>query len=381
MRLLLDSVPVGSPGGLRLRDEIAGALVTTCPAGDEIVLASVDSSTTPALHTIRCSSIGTRWDRRAWWYGVQLPRLLRERRADAVYSLGGIVSRQMHAQAATIVSINNMVPFTPELLASRPWWSRAGLRYRLLRRAYVQSAKRADAIVLHSPYALSRLAGAHPAARHKTTVVLTGVPSDLQFDLDAPGSHPHGGRPYFFYLSALYRYKNHSRLLEAYAAALAERPELPDLLIAGLPADASYTEEVRRQIARLALGTRIQYLGSVERSSIPAWLHHATANVFPSTCETNSVVLAEVLGVGGALAAANIDSIQEVVQDAALLFDPFSVESITRSLVTLASDGALREDLRRRARRRAGDLSWQQVGLEIWNAAHQARARYDLRIG
>ena len=69
-------------------------------------------------------------------------------------------------------------------------------------------------------------------------------------------------------------------------------------MIAGLPADKSYYKKIQQLIRELNLQEKVEYIGVLNRKDIPAWLYHAHINFFPSCCETNSVVLAEMLGCG-----------------------------------------------------------------------------------
>ena len=185
--------------------------------------------------------------------------------------------------------------------------------------------------------------------------------------------------PCFVYLSAIGVYKNHLRLLQAYRRALDEEPELPELLIAGIPEEPDYLQRILAKIEELELEKKARYLGTVDRETIPAWLHHAEVNFFPSECETNSVVLAEILGVGGVLACSRCDPMPEVAGDAAELFDPHSVDEMADVMLRLHRQDERREELRQLARQRAAELSWDRCGEAIWKAAGTAKAAIERR--
>ena len=376
MRLLFDALTVGSPGILQLRDELIGALLVSAPADAEVTLLTAAGFTplrgSSQLKTVTLQKPPLGWAGRWWWYHLGLPAAARKHQADAVYSLSGILSRPLSRAAATVVTVNNMMPFTPERWTLYARHSRARLRYRMLRGRYVASLRAADAVVLHSRHALETVTPYTGDISSKTRVALTGVPSDLGFDVARPPAHPYGGRPYWLYFSAVYAYKNHLPWIDAYRRALSEAPDLPDLLVAGIPADRKHLTSIEAALQDPALKGRARYLGVLDRAAIPAWLHHAEVNWFPSTCETNSVALAEILGVGGVLACSEIAPMSEVAGGAARSFDPFSIPDMARAMVELQREEKLRAELRHRALARAAELSWRECGEAIWASVESA---------
>lgn len=375
LRLLVDSVPVGSPGILQLRDEFARVFASGRHGGEVVLLAAgpeVKPRHEGSLTVVPAPRPPAGWAGRWWWYHHELPRLVLAHRADVVFSMSGILSPRLRRTAATVTTVNNMLPFTPDSLRVYPAISTARVRLELLRRLYVSALKTADAVVLHSQHALDSVTPYAGDITSKTVVALTGVPTDLRGA--QLGAHPRGGEPYIFYFSAFYPYKNHLKLLAAYQQALAKRPTLPKLVLAGIPADVGYRDTVVAEIERLDLQGRVEHLGTLERTAIPTWLSHATVNVFASTCETNPVTIAEILALGGALMCSAVPPMTEIAGDAAATFDPESVESIATTMVALLDDPARRDQLRQRALHRAGELSWEACTDRIWEAALRADA-------
>jgi glycosyltransferase involved in cell wall biosynthesis len=384
LRLVIDSLTMGSPGGLALQRELSAALVRTRPAEASIVLIVPEGSPIAANQSLELRALrrpGLGWGR--WrWFQSGLPALLRRERADVLFSMSGQLSRRLRDTCGLITTVNNMWPFTPEMVAQTPLLSAMRLKIALQKRAYLWGLRLADSVVLHSRHALDVLSRDDPTLGDKTAVVLTGPPAGARLDDGDQVPPPlRGSKPYFLYLSAMQPYKNHVRLIEGFvmvAAALGER--CPDLVIAGLPADAAYVARVVSAIAATGLGERIVYLPSVTREAIPPLIHHAHGNIFPSLCETNSVVQAEILGMRGIMACSNMPPMDEVAGDAALLFDPRDAGAIASALTRLALEPALRDDLRERSRRRARDLSWDQCGVVIWERARLAKQKFDERM-
>jgi glycosyltransferase involved in cell wall biosynthesis len=383
VKLLIDSVLVASQGALQLQKELARAAARRRPQGAEVILLiGAGGPTLPSidgLRVIEAARPGAVFGRFKWFHR-DLPRLLRAERVDVVYSLSGFVTQAMLRTAGVVTTVNNMVPFTPKMTGQYSFLSKERLRNALLHRIYCRAVRHADAVVLHSQHALTQLNRAAGDITSKTRVVLTGMPASIRFDPDSPPPHPYEGKPFFFYLSAMQRYKNHLALIEGFRLAFQESPgDFPDLVIAGLPADLEYVGAVKEAIRRSGVGERCRYLPALSGAEIPALLHHAQANYFPSLCETNSVVQAEILGVHGVMACSDTPPMNEVAGGAALLFDPESPRSIADSMKRLAGDEGLREILREKSAARAKTFSWDECGDAIWRMAELAASAFNAR--
>lgn len=384
MRLLIDSVLFSSPGSLYLRDELGWSLSECAPEDWDVVLLKphdhCESGGSDKLRVITMNRPGRRWIDRWNWYQSVLPQITGEHAANVLYSLSGILSKKLCRSLGTITTVNNMIPFTPERYRQDLLFSRAWIHNTLLRYAYVASMKRADAVVIHSRHALNTVkpyTGKNILA--KTFVVLTGIPRDFHLNQSNPPPHPYDGMPYFLLFSSMEPYRNHLNLIKAYHCALDSKKELPHLLLAGMCSNKSYLKKILTTIKETGLEEKVKYIGILDRKDIPIWLYYADINFFPSTCETNSVVLAEILSVGGALACSGIPPMTEVAGNAAEFFDPYSVDSMANVMINLFGNRKRCAELRRLAIQRAQELSWETCGKAIWQAAIKAEAAFRKR--
>jgi len=384
IRLLFDGVVDRSPGSNQLQEALVRALGRTRPEGAELTVLLRDGRDESFQHdgvsVVRVPALAGGWPGRLRWHNSQLPKLVQAHEANVVYSLSGLLSRALAKRCGTITCVNNMLPFTPASLQNYEVFSKQRLRYFLLRKLFTHSLKLADAVLLHSTHALELLSQHVEGLRDKTVVVHSGIPVSLDFDADAPPAHPYEGKPYLFYLSALYRYKNHETLIRAHAHARQQDASIPELLIAGFPSSPDALAHMEALLDELGMG-QARYLGVLPRADIAAWLHHATVNVFPSTCETNSVVLAEILGCDGVLACADIAPMPEIVGDAAALFDPYDIEGLSRLLTNLAADPEQQAELKGLAGERKKTFSWDACGEAIWQTADRAARAHAIRAG
>jgi 1,2-diacylglycerol 3-alpha-glucosyltransferase len=126
---------------------------------------------------------------------------------------------------------------------------------------------------------------------------------------------PDGGRLVLF-VSRLAREKNVEVLLRAFA--LADDPDAR-LIVAGDGPERADLEALART---LGVGSRVTFLGSVDRETLPDLYASADAFVFPSTTETQGLVQAEALAAGTRVIAADSPANRAVIGDAGTIVAP-----------------------------------------------------------
>ena len=115
-------------------------------------------------------------------------------------------------------------------------------------------------------------------------------------------------------------------------------------------AEGDWALELRQRTRAAALDSRVHFLGY--RGDVTEILAAMDLFVLPSLTEALSLALLEAMSVGLPVVAARIEGVPEAVQDGynGLLFEPGSVESLTRTLGGLLENPAQRAELGARAR-------------------------------
>jgi glycosyltransferase involved in cell wall biosynthesis len=151
--------------------------------------------------------------------------------------------------------------------------------------------------------------------------------------------------PYFFFASALERYKGLHLLLEGYVKADLDSK----LHVAGIgtlePLVRRYEKET---------GGRVKYLGYLNRTELIAEMNSALCLVSPSTCNENSPLSCiEALSLGKPLIVSNKGGLPELVREpeCGLASDP-SAEEIARALGRFDGDRNLRLEFSQNALQR-----------------------------
>jgi glycosyltransferase involved in cell wall biosynthesis len=180
-------------------------------------------------------------------------------------------------------------------------------------------------------------------------------------------------RPFALYPAMTWEHKNHVRLLDA-LALLRDRDGLElRFVFTGYKTD--FWPRVECRMNELGLGGQVNFLGMVPREELSA-LYRAAQFVFiPTLFEAASAPLYEAWQHGTPVACSSVTSLPEQAAGAALLFDPFDVETIARALARMATEESLRDELRRQGVYRLDDFSLERTAKAYRAVYRQAAGR------
>jgi glycosyltransferase involved in cell wall biosynthesis len=82
--------------------------------------------------------------------------------------------------------------------------------------------------------------------------------------------------------------------------------------------------------------------------------------VFPSLYEGFGLPPLEAMASGTPVVTSNVSSLPEVAGDAAMLVDPYEVDSLVRGMQQVLDDKLLAQDLRMKGLVRAREFSWER---------------------
>jgi len=167
---------------------------------------------------------------------------------------------------------------------------------------------------------------------------------------------------FLFYPAQFWVHKNHLRLLEAFRQVVAGVPDLT-LVLTGKKRDEY--QSVMNAVDRLGLKAQVLHLGYIERDDLQAIYQLATALVMPSLFESVSIPIYEAFQVGTPVVASGVLAIPEQVGDAALLFDPISVESIRDAILSIVGDAEMAQVLGKRGRARMLAMTPERYGSQL----------------
>lgn len=176
--------------------------------------------------------------------------------------------------------------------------------------------------------------------------------------------------PYLLYVGSRGGYKNFQSFIEAYSRSTLLRRECKIIAFGG----GAFSKEELTLMAGLDIKPdRITQI-SGEDSILAQLYRDAEIFVYPSLYEGFGIPPLEAMSLGCPVACSETSSIPEVVDDAAALFDPYSVESMTHTLESLYSDSALRDAFVQKGYDRVKQFSWETCAnntLEVYKRVTQ----------
>ena len=173
-----------------------------------------------------------------------------------------------------------------------------------------------------------------------------------------------GKTPFFFFTGRVKRRKNVHGIVSAFISLIERTGILCNLIIAG-GHGGSYYESMQKELREHHLEGRVFFLGYVSVEELVALYKNAVAFVFPSYNEGFGMPPVEAMSLGLPVITSNISSTAEVVADAGLLVDPYSVDDISNAMERIYTDQALRAELITKGYERSKRFSWATSGKEL----------------
>lgn len=304
---------------------------------------------------------------RTVWEKFFLSALLKNIGADILFCPGCLINTVPPAGCKTVVTFQNMTPFTQAIRARYPW-GLMRMRNWLLEGAMLKSINSADCVIFISGYAkkvIEKRAG-------KTLKNTVTIPHGLGADFKSACRNSELSRPdwlprseYLLYVSILDFYKNQLEIVRGYSLLKKMRKTSEKLVLVGHN-QSPYGEMVRQEVGRLGLQADVMMVGNIPHAELPAVYRHAKINIFASECENCPNILLEALGAGRPLLVSDRPPMPEFGRDAVVYFDPGSPEAFAEKLNVMIDDQDWLAALSSRATERAAGFDWQDVARRTW---------------
>jgi glycosyltransferase involved in cell wall biosynthesis len=183
--------------------------------------------------------------------------------------------------------------------------------------------------------------------------------------------------PFVLSVGDLQPRKNQIGLIKAFARMVNAYPQLKhDLVLAGK--ETWFADQVHKAARDSGVSDRIRFFGFVSDDDLLQLYNACDLFVFPSFYEGFGLPALEAMACGRAVACSHTSALPEVVDGAAILFDPYAIDEIVRALADLLLDRELRARTERLGLQRAAHFSWQKTAertLEVFHQVLEQRAR------
>lgn len=236
-------------------------------------------------------------------------------------------------------------------------------------RSYIHSrlAHRATEIICESQYVKSDIVKIVGVSNEKVAVIVAPPLRQEQADF-SPATVVEVQRRlnlpdcFIFYPAQFWPHKNHLRLVAAFKQVVQVKPDLK-LVLTGRRNDQFGA--VMKAVAHAGLEESVRHVGYVQPRDLQVIYHLASALVMPSLFESVSIPIYEAFQAGTPVIASDILSIPEQVGGAALLFDPFSISCIAKSILKIVRDPTLAESLVEKGKEKLKSMTTERYGVQL----------------
>ena len=178
---------------------------------------------------------------------------------------------------------------------------------------------------------------------------------------------------FLLFLGNVKPHKNINGLVESYIMALKQKPDLPALVILGRYKHLiTAIPNLGKLIANKEVESRIIFTGYLPTEDLPAIYSQALMFLFPSFYEGFGLPNLEAMACGTPVITSNCSSIPEIVENSAILIDPYNNEMIADAILNLAANVELQQTYRERGLSQVQKFSWNKSAREHVAVYNQA---------
>lgn len=153
-------------------------------------------------------------------------------------------------------------------------------------------------------------------------------------------------KKYLIYTSAYWKNKNHTNLLKAYISYKRDKASDIKLVFVGkLSTNPDISGELMKMVEQNGLTNDVVFTDYIPDNELYVLLSNALAFIHPSLYEGFGIPLLEAMNAGLPIACSNTSCFSEIVGDAAIQFNPYSVDEISRAINDIVTNERLREKL------------------------------------
>jgi len=299
------------------------------------------------------------------WFEKFIPAALKKISPDLFFSPDGYLSLATPVRSMNVFHDLNFEHYPEDLpLAERKFY-----RY-----YFPKYAKKATRIATVSEFSKRDIINQYDIAPDKIDVVYNGANESFSpltvGQQTATRNKFTRGCPYFVFIGALHPRKNLVNLFNAFDLFRATDDSGTKLLIVGKK--KWWTEKIKDAYENMNFKDEVIFSGRLESRELCNVLGSALALTYVSYFEGFGIPILESFYCDTPVITSNLTSMPEVAGNAALLVDPFSVNSISEGLTKLALDESLRQELITKGRERRTKFSWDFSAELLWNSMEKA---------
>ena len=296
-----------------------------------------------------------------WWFEFSVANFLNKYKPDLFLSPDGYMSLKANCKQLAVIHDINFEHHPKDV----SWIVR-----KYYTRFFPKFAHKASRIATVSEFSKKDIIDCYKIESNKIDVIFNGcneLYSPISKELQAATKkHITKDCDYFLFVGALQPRKNISRLFEAFDKF--KDLEKNDVKLVVVGEKYRWTREIKNTYLNMKHKEDVIFTGRLHSTE----LHHVIASALAMTYipyfEGFGIPILEAMNCDTPVITSNITSMPEVAGDAALLVDPFSVDSISKAMIYLYKDKDMRNILIEKGRKRKLAFSWDKTAEALWNS-------------
>lgn len=290
---------------------------------------------------------------------VLLPLYIKKNKIDVMYFPGNFAS--FFCPVPYVLAIRSMLVYNETKTQS----------VNMIRNVYrkiilPRSARKAAHIITPSHHTKDEIGQYIKISDEKISVIPHGVDAQL-FETPATDSVITAlferyciQKPFLIYVSALWEYKNHDKLIDAFHWLIVNK-QIPHQLVfvgRGMNSYESYAGKLKRMAEALQLTERIRFIDFMPHEELRYFYQQADLMVFPSSIESFGNSIFEAMAAGTPVVCSNTHGFSEMVKDAAITVNPYNPQELASAILEVLKSPILKTKLINNGKNLVKSLTW-----------------------
>lgn len=296
-----------------------------------------------------------------WWFEHSVANFLNKFKPDLFISPDGYMSLNAKCKQFAVIHDLNFEHYPNDL----PYLVRKYYKY-----YFPKFAQNATRIATVSTFSKNDIIKTYGIAENKIDVVYNGCNelfSVLPEEIKKQTKHIYSqDADYFLYVGSLHPRKNIKRLFQAFDKFKTTTKNETKLVIVG--EKYYWTKEIKLAYISMKFKSDVIFTGRLSSEELKNVVGSALALTYVPYFEGFGIPILEAMNAGVPVITSNITSMPEVAADAALLVDPFSVDSISDAMLYLFKDEDMRNALIKKGNARKDNFNWDKTANALWNS-------------
>lgn len=296
-----------------------------------------------------------------WWFEYAVANILTDLKADLFLSTDGYLSLFTNTKQLAVIHDLNFEHHPEDL----PFLVRKYYTY-----FFPKFARKALRIATVSEYSKQDIINTYKINADKIDVVYNGASEHFKAisatEKELTKKRFSKGEDYFLFVGALHPRKNITRLFIAFDEFKKSSGSKIKLMIVG--EKYWWTGEMKEAYQKLKFKEDVIFTGRLQVDTLKNVMASAFALLYVPYFEGFGIPILEAMYCEVPVITSNITSMPEVAGDAALLVDPFSIDSIKNAMILIEKDPSVRMGLIEKGKLRKEKFSWDKTADLLWKS-------------